>query len=164
LVSATIFLAIFSAIHMVSDAVSPIIKLPFLASSEAVWEHLKMAIYASSITIAVTEFAVHRRVKLYPLALGCIATVFSMFVLYYIVVSVTGELSRISLAIDLVVAIAVTWLSGLIGAITALESYENIERISSIARATVITIYALLVALTFTTTYIGKEIPLFKPP
>ena len=83
ILSAFLFLVIFSAIHMISDYVK--IKLPFLASSEAVWEHMKMAIYAATITYAIL-WKLRKKGSFSGLSAFTLASVFSIFTYYYSVV------------------------------------------------------------------------------
>jgi len=158
--SATLFLAIFSTLHMVSDAVGAGLKLPFLASSEAVWEHLKMGVWAALITYSIVAACVRRWRAAAAAAYGIAAT-FTMFTYYYAVVCVTGLPSRISLAADLAIALAVTWLSGFSASVAA----QGVESgVSAGASALLLTCYLLLIWLTIATTYVGVPIPLFSLP
>ncbi len=154
--SAFLFLVIFSSIHMISDCVK--VKLPFLASSEAVWEHMKMGIYAATITYAIS-WKLRRRGSFSGLSAFTLGSVFSMFTYYYSVVSITGPLGKISLGADLSVAIIATWLCGFTGAVIAFK----VEELKGGAiKWVLIANYLCLILLSFTTTYIGPPMSLFK--
>ncbi len=160
LASATLFLTVFSALHMASDALGANLRLPFLASSEAVWEHLKMGVWAALITYSIVAACVRRWRVSAAAAYGIVVT-FTMFTYYYAIVCVTGLPSRISLAADLAIAIAVTWLSGFSASVVA-QSVES--GVSAGASALLLACYALLLWLTIATTYLGVPIPFFTLP
>jgi len=156
----TAFFLVFVALHGLSDSVS--VRLPFLASSEAIWEHMKMAFYAALLAYPLIALG-GRRVGIAGFSLTAFMAVFVVFTLYYSVVSVIGPLSRFGLAVDLSVVIPLTWLSGFIASVVGLWG-DGCLNTSKLINAILLALLIGLAWLTITTTYLGPPFPLFTLP
>ncbi len=155
---ATLFFVLFSFLHMISDLIH--VKLPFLASSEAVWEHIKIGFYAALIAWPLLA-ARGRKAGLIGLAVMTLITCSSIFLYYYSIIAVTGPLSSYGVAVDLAVTIPITWFSGFTGAVLAMHADEECIRASRTVKILALVIVLTEIWLTIATTYWGVPLPLF---
>ncbi len=155
---ATLFFILFTSLHMISDLIH--VKLPFLASSEAVWEHIKMGFYAALIAWPLLS-ARSRKAGLIGLAVMTLVTCSSVFLYYYSVVVVTGPLSNYGVIVDLAITIPITWFSGFTGAVLAIHVDENNTKATRTLRILALVIVLAEMWLTIVTTYWGVPLPLF---
>ena len=155
---ATLFFILFTSLHMISDHIH--IKLPFLASSEAVWEHIKMGFYAALIAWPLLS-ARSRKAGLIGLAVMTLITCSSIFLYYYSVIAVTGPLSKYGIIADLAITIPMTWFSGFTGAVVAIHVDKDSTKATRTARILALVIVLAEIWLTIATTYLGVPLPLF---
>lgn len=155
---ATLFFVLFTFLHMISDIIH--VKLPLLASSEAVWEHIKIGFYAALIVWPLLS-ARSRKAGLIGLAVMTLATCSSIFLYYYSVIAVTGPLSNYGVIVDLAVTIPITWFSGFTGAVLAIHVDEDRIRATWTARTIALVIVLTEIWLTIATTYWRIPLPLF---
>ncbi len=155
---ATLFFILFTFLHMISDIIHA--KLPFLASSEAVWEHIKIGFYAALIAWTLLS-ARSRKAGLIGLAVMTLATCSSIFLYYYSVITVTGPLSNYGIIVDLAITIPITWFSGFTGAVLAIHTDKDYIRAIRTARIIALIIILTEIWLTIATTYWKVPLPLF---
>ncbi len=155
---ATLFFILFTFLHMISDLIH--VKLPFLASSEAIWEHIKIGFYAALIVWPLLS-ARGRKAGLIGLAVMTLVTCSSIFLYYYSVIVATGPLSNYGVIVDLAITIPITWFSGFTGAVLAIHVDEECIRATRTARILALFIVLAEIWLTIATTYWGVPLPLF---
>gem|GEM_PF-3204727 len=173
---ATLFLIFMACLHVIGKSAALPWRLPFLAYSSALWEYIKVGIYASTMTY-VALWVIRGRGNLVGLASSVVATAFSLFVYAYTLASVIGipvywkyslaNVIGVTLANGRVmtlagegVTFALTWFSGLSGIFVGLKS-ETFGDSDALAVVALIN-YALLIWLTIITTYFGPLPPLFS--
>ncbi len=173
---ATLFLIFMACFHIVGRNVELPWKLPFLAYSNALWDYIKIGIYASTIAYAAL-WAVRGKGNLVGLASAVIATAFSLFVYAYTLTSIVGipvywkyslaNVIGVTLANEKVMTLmgegatfALTWFSGLSGIFVGLKSeiFGDSDALAAVALVN----YALLIWLTVITTYFGSLPSLFS--
>ncbi len=153
IISSLIFLASFIILHSVSDFVN--LRVPFLALSEAVWEHMKMGIYAGMITYLIL-WSLRREGSLSGFSAFVIASTLSIFTYYYAIVSFIS-LASLPLLLHISLVTLLTWLCGVTGAIIALRLEEVDKPVEYVLVANMVA----LVLISIATTYLGPPIPLF---
>ncbi len=155
---ATLFFILFTSLHMISDLIH--VKLPFLASSEAVWEHIKMGFYAALIAWPLLS-ARSRKAGLIGLAVMTLITCSSIFLYYYSVIAVTGPLSKYGIIADLAITIPITWFSGFTGVALAIHVDKDNTKTTRTARILALAIVLAEIWLTIATTYWRVPLPMF---
>ncbi len=173
---ATLFLIFMACLHVIGKSAVLPWRLPFLAYSSALWEYIKVGIYASTMTY-VALWVIRGRGNLVGLASSVVATAFSLFVYAYTLASVIGipvywkyslanvigvtlAGGRVMTLVGEGVTFALTWFSGLSGIFVGLKS-ETFGDSDALAVVALIN-YALLIWLTVITTYFGPLPPLFS--
>lgn len=173
---ATLFLIFMACLHIIGKSVELPWKIPFLAYSSALWDYIKVGIYASTIAY-IALWVTRGKGNLVGLASTVIATAFSLFVYAYTLTSIVGipvywkyslaNVIGVTLANGKVmtlvgegVTFALTWFSGLSGIFVGLKS-ETFSDFDALAAVALIN-YALLIWLTIITTYFGPLPPLFS--
>jgi len=173
---ATLFLIFMACLHIIGKNIELPWKLPFLAYSNALWEYIKVGIYASTITY-VALWTIRGKGGLVGLASAVTATAFSLFIYAYTLTSIVGipmywnyslanaiGLSSLNGKVLTLLSegatFALTWFSGLSGIFIGLKS-ESFGDSDALAVVALIN-YALLLWLTIITTYFGPLPPLFS--
>lgn len=158
---ALVFTGVFVLLHLASDTVRW--KLPFLASSESVWEHLKMGFWAFVTSYSLWRFP-RRRGSLMALFLGAIITVVAIFTAYYSVTSLTGRLGRYPLPLHVGINLGITLLAGLAGVEWSAWAEGHRDRASKGAMFMLIGMWVLSLFLFCLYTYREPPMPLFQEP
>ena len=153
IISSLIFLALFIILHSISDFIN--LRVPFLALSEAVWEHMKMGIYAGMITYLIL-WGLRREGSLSGFSAFVITSTLSIFTYYYAIASFVS-LASLPLFLHIFIVTLLTWLCGATGAIMALKLEEVEKPVEYVLVANMVA----LVLISIATTYLGAPVPLF---
>ena len=119
LVLALVFLVLYGILHLLSRLIK--LRWPMLATSESVWEHLKMGFWTYGLCYG-GFWAITGRGSALALFVGSIFAVVALLTVYYSVVSLTGRLSRYPLALHMVMVFSITFLAGLMASVVSLAS------------------------------------------
>ena len=151
-----IFLAVFGLLHLLSHFSHW--RLPFLAVSESVWEHLKMAFWAFPMAYAGV-WVLRPGANVIAIFSGSVFTVAVLFALYYVMITVLGTSIHAHKALYVAVIIPLTFLAGWIGAESCV--FQERAPVGFGGSVAIAITWALMLFLFTVFTYVKPGIALF---